>query len=131
MLDDSLYDYLQTFVGITNLVGTRIWPDALPQKPVKPVMPAMVWQCVSDVPAYSHGGDSGLDEARYQFTCWGSTPLQVRQLAIQVRVALGGKVVALPDGTKFRSLIESMRRSDEPTTGLYRFIVDVNFLHTP
>lgn len=127
MLDDQLYDHLQTFAGLTSLVGTRVWPNRLKETAT---MPALVWQCINDAPSYSHGGDSGLDDGLYQFSCWGRTPLEAKQVAVQVRAALGGKSATLTDGTKFTAFVENVLSNDDAETGLFRVNVDVRFWHT-
>ena len=125
MLLDKVYTYLQSVPGVVSLVGSRIYPNALKQAAI---MPAIVYQDISTKPNYSHGGDSGLDDALYQFTCWATTPLLAAQLAAQVRSAFGA-VTATVSGVKFTGFVENVYPDPEPETGLSRVIVEVSFMH--
>ena len=92
-------------------------------------MPAIVYQDLNTNPNYSHSGDSGLDDALYQLSCWAKTPLEAETLAAQVRAAFGGVTVTV-SGTKFTAFAENLRARSEPETGLERVIMDVRFMHT-
>jgi hypothetical protein len=124
MLDDQMYNHLQQKPNLVALVGERMWPNKLKELGT---MPALVWTNLNTAPDYSHNGDSGLDDALYQFACWGNTPLSARGVADQVRAALGGKSAGLPDGTKFTAFVEAIRAMDDAESGLARVMVDVRF----
>lgn len=67
MIADGIFTLLSTAAPISALVGTRIYPVNLPEKPI---LPAIVY--------YTAGGTSeptfetsGLQKLRYQFDCYG------------------------------------------------------------
>jgi hypothetical protein len=76
---------------------------------------------VSDVPTYSHDGDSGLDEAVYQFDSWGNTPREAKLLADALRAALGVKQHWQA------AFIENRFARPDTETGLHREITMVRF----
>jgi len=73
--------------GITALVGTRIYPQLLPQAPM---FPAISYQVVSGFRETAMDGPAGVNRARLQFDCWASTYLQAEAVANAVRVAIDG-----------------------------------------
>lgn len=89
MFEDNLATFLCTTPGLVALQADRVYPEVLPQSPT---LPATVYHEISDVPTYSHSGDSGLDEAVYQFSCWGNTPREAKLLANALRAVLGSNV---------------------------------------
>lgn len=76
-IEEVLFEYLSTSASLTALLGAgsdaRIYPKRLPQQPV---LPALVFQVVSKVPAYTHeqAGDppvaSAFVRSRFQFDLW-------------------------------------------------------------
>jgi len=66
--------YLRTVTALTALVGTRIYGLRLPESPT---LPAVVFQ--------ARGGQANpeipdLAAPSYQFTCWGGTQREARQV---------------------------------------------------
>jgi hypothetical protein len=129
MLIDKIYPYLSGIPGVVAIVGQRIWPDRLKQGGTgETVVPAIVYQDISTIPAYSHSGNSGLDDAVYQFACWAKTPLEAHALAAQVRAVFDG-VTTVVNGTMFTAFVDGSRSSPDAETGLERVLVDVSFQH--
>lgn len=102
MVDDSIYERLSTFTGITDLVGTNIWkievPEASTPQP-SANFSALVFMRVSDTSEQSVDGDALLNTARFQFSCFSNiSPRQARLISIQLRLALqgyhGGEIMA-------------------------------------
>jgi len=118
MFEDKLASFLRTWPGLAALEGERVYPEELPELPV---LPAMVFHEVSCVPTYSHGGDSGLDEAVMQFSCWGNSPRDAKRMADALRDALPAKVYWQS------AFIELRFARPDAETGLSREVVMVRF----
>lgn len=102
MVDDSIYDRLTSFTGITDLVGTNIWKEEVPEENTplpSDSFSALVYFRVSDVADQSIDGDVLLNTARFQFSCLSNISSRTaRLLSVQVRLALqgyhGGEIMA-------------------------------------
>lgn len=68
--------------GVSALVGTRIYPVILPQKPT---VPAISYQQISNT---EQDGTSTLRETRYQVDCWDDGYAGVESVGDAVRAAL-------------------------------------------
>jgi len=88
-VEESLVTLLESAVPE---VEERIYPTWLPQKPV---LPAITYFRVSTGRTESHQGDSRLDAARFQFSCWSSNYGETISIADKVLDALAGR---LPGG---------------------------------
>ena len=73
--------------SVTDEVGTRIYSDHLPQNAA---MPAITYRVISEIANEDLAGSSGLDEARIQVDCFGSTRSQANSVQRLVRSALKG-----------------------------------------
>lgn len=75
---------LTGYSGVSALVGTRIYPLELPQKPT---YPAIRYQRISNTDT---NGNTALRETRWQIDCWGQTYAAATALAAQVKAAFEG-----------------------------------------
>ena len=87
-LEQALYAYLTGHAGLSALVGTRVYPEYLPDAPT---YPAVVYQRVSGLASYTHDsavGAGDFDRARIQFDCWADTYAGVKAVRAQLIAAL-------------------------------------------
>jgi len=84
-IDVALYTVLTSDAAVSALVGTRVYPNIVPQNKA---MPAITYQQISGLRNYTMDGPVGLVEARFQINCWSTTYVQSRVLARLVRKAL-------------------------------------------
>ena len=77
--------YLLTIDGITDLVGDRIGPDALPQGET---LPAITLTKISGGSQQHLSGPSGWAEPRIQSECYATTSTEAEALDTQVRLAM-------------------------------------------
>ncbi len=87
-LEAAIYDILRSTVGVTALVGTQIYPLAIPQGKTGA---AVVYQQISSGDTVTTEGNGDLRTDRIQINCWsaqGGTPDAARALAEAVRKAL-------------------------------------------
>lgn len=85
MLDEALRTFLLADEALSALVGTRIYPDEVPQGGT---FPALRYLQVSLLADYTHDGDANLDMTRYQFDCYAPNRPQANQVATVLRTAL-------------------------------------------
>jgi hypothetical protein len=72
--------------AVATLLGDRAYPLVLPQAPT---LPALTYQRIpGGTRVESHGGDSGLTQARIQLDCWAETYLAAKEALQAVRLAL-------------------------------------------
>lgn len=87
MLEEALYSYLTSDVGLSALIGVRLYPDLFPENVA---LPAICYQRIST--ALTHSRDSGpkLCMTRFQFDVLGADAKGVRQTVIALEAALNG-----------------------------------------
>jgi hypothetical protein len=86
-LDVAVVALLEAHPGLAALIGTRLYPERLPDQPG---FPALTYKEVSEVPTYAHDGDANYDKSRFQFDCWAVTKTEAKAVAAQLRDCLGG-----------------------------------------
>lgn len=85
-LEDALIAPLLVGNG-TTIAATRVYPNRQPQPPTYPLI---VYQRISGSPQYTHDGDSGLSDPRYQFMLWAETYAEIQELRRQVKAIYSG-----------------------------------------
>lgn len=122
-LETKLFGYLSTVPALSALIGTRLYPQSLPQEPV---LPAATYLQVSAKPGVAHDGYVGWGWSRFQFDCYGVTPLVAVAVANALKAALIAWRAADPD---FAAWEESRQDLPEPELGRYRKEMDVFITH--
>lgn len=84
-IGEALKTYLLSYSNLTALIGQRLHPDKLPQKPT---YPACVFQQISTYREHAFRQDTGTAAATFQITSFGSTRKSAKDTAKQVRLAL-------------------------------------------
>lgn len=90
--ESQFYTLMSTAPGVTALVGTRIYPDALPEERA---LPAVVFVRQSTVPLVGIGGQRFGDDIELSVACWAETRLAADALASAVDAAIAGTVFSL------------------------------------
>lgn len=85
--ETELYAALSGRAGLTALVATRIYPDAIPENTD---LPAVVYVRAGTNPTYTLGGQLACEEARMAVTVWAATRTEAEAVADQVRLAIDG-----------------------------------------
>ena len=86
-IEEGIYYHLANTPAVTAIVGTRIYPLKLPQKPT---LPALTYQLITPMSIIAHDGKSGTAQCRYQITGFANTPDAVRDLMEKVRICMDG-----------------------------------------
>lgn len=73
--------------NLNPLIGSRVYPDALPEGVT---VPAATFIVVSDVPVTAHDGDDGLSLAVIQTDFWSVSRLECATLRAAARADLNG-----------------------------------------
>lgn len=82
---DDLYTQLSGHAGLTALVGKRIYPRRVRQPTP---LPYLILVKVSDVPTYSHQGNSNLRRIRQQVSVYADSETSAEAVVAQVRLAM-------------------------------------------
>lgn len=85
IIEAALDIQLTTFPGLTALVGQKIYPMQADQSAT---LPYVTFRLIIGSPANVHGGKPTLTEDRWQFSAWGATYLDAKNVAAQVKAAL-------------------------------------------
>jgi len=81
----AVYGILSANSGVTDIVGTRIFPEIAEQEAVTPFV---IYQLQSVAPEDTHDGPSKLDEVRFEFLCYADSYNEAADLGVAVRAAL-------------------------------------------
>ena len=80
-----IYSLLSTNTGVTNLVGTKIYPIEAPQTIA---FPYIVFQAISNMPTNTKSGVSSMDKTRIQVTIVAKKQSEIDSIGAAVRSAL-------------------------------------------
>lgn len=125
-LEQDIHAQLLTITALTAIVGTNIYPVALPKSVSATAQPWMTYQTVSRTALYQLSGDSNLVKKRIALNIWSSSYADVANAAKAIWSSLSGFQGTLPNGTVVR-LIEIANGSDsyEDTALMYRAMVQL------
>ena len=125
-IEEGLYSYLSTNVGVSALVSTRIYPGTLPQNWTNP---AISYQRISGVRVRNLSGPAGRATPRIQIDCWAESYSGAKALATAVRSAMDG-YAGLMGSTRVGSVVlESDLDFYEPDIAVYRVSMDFWISH--
>lgn len=126
-LESGLVSLLTADSGVSALVGSRVYPDKLPDSPT---LPALTYQVASLTPRYAHSGDADLDTVRVQVNCWAVTRTTAVTVRDAVRTAVSGYRGTTGDGTVFdRVSIENQNYEIDTSLNQYAVITDLLITH--
>lgn len=81
---------------LASLISSQVYPQIAP---AGSALPFITYQTVSDAPASTLAGSSGLKFARISFSCFGSSYGEAKQVGALVRSTLDGNGSALWENT--------------------------------
>jgi hypothetical protein len=122
--------WLSSQTAISNSVGSRIYPEKLPQKPT---LPALTYGQVSAVRVRDLSGPAYKSRTRVSFSCWASTHLAAHQLADALRQTLDDFY-----GTSWGDVVVGhimldnefdLFEEEAGTVGIYRVVQDYIIAH--
>ena len=86
-IEEAVFYHLTNDADVTAIIGTRAFPNAIPQDAD---LPAMAYQVISRPGLMAHDGPPGLAWPRFQFTGQANDPMDVIDLMNKVRIAFDG-----------------------------------------
>ncbi|WP_426043699.1 tail completion protein gp17 [Caulobacter sp. DWR3-1-2] len=86
-MEETLIAYLLASPSLVALIGDRLTPGVRTQGAL---LPALVFNLVSDLPDYSNSGPTGLTQARIQLDAYGATYAQAKAVARAANARLSG-----------------------------------------
>jgi len=111
-IESDLYTHLKNDSGVSDLVGTRIYPLMAPQNVINPYI---TYQVISDNSKQCIGGSVYQNDTRFQLDCWSTKYTEVKAIKEAVLSALIG----------FKSSYAISNMDDyESDTLLYRQLID-------
>lgn len=124
--------YLAAQTPVSDLVGTRIYPDALPQDAI---LPAIVYTVIGDTSEHHLTAAAGLGFALVQIDCFASTRLSATAVSEAVRGEMDGYRGAMGSETvgcchltnRFYEYGPPEHGND---VGLYRAMIEFRVGHT-
>ncbi len=126
MIEEGLKTFLEAQTAITNLVGSRIYPLILPQKPA---YPALTYARVSGLRLHNFGGVAGRGWPRFTVSLWAETYAAAKALAEKTRQALDGHRGALGSAAGVAVSIENEIDFYEGEAKVYRVLQDYFISH--
>jgi type II secretory pathway pseudopilin PulG len=87
MIESEMYSYLQDQSNITDLIGTRLYPDAAPQTAI---LPLIVYAKQSTDRNHTLRGAVGICTARIQLDVYGSSRTVCESIMDLVRLSVDG-----------------------------------------
>jgi len=81
----AVYGILSANSGVTDIVGTNIFPEIAEQETA---VPFIVYQLQNVAPEDTHDGPSKLDEVQFEFLCYADSYNAAADLGVAVRAAL-------------------------------------------
>ena len=84
-IEEALVKKLLDHAGLKALIGSKIYPEEIPQGTQ---LPAVFWIKVSDIKDHFLTGQSNLERPIYQFTAQANSKGAVKPVAEQIKAAL-------------------------------------------
>lgn len=121
-IDAALATYLVADPVVISVTGGRLHPRLDPD----PVLPALTYRLVDNLPEEAHDGDTGFATSRVQVDAWGATRADARRAARAVQSAVR-RAPGVLHGLRVYRLRVAMMRGDlyEAATGRYRVWMDL------
>lgn len=129
-ITDAIYTILTSDGAVSALVGTKVYPDYLPQGVTAPAVVSAVIAGDETVPIDDPG--YSFQPSRIQFDCYGSNRGQANDLWLKVRTALIGAARSTVKGIQIREISPDSAHhyaTDRVEAGSqsYRFITSQDF----
>lgn len=119
MIDLAVPQIMLNHAGLTDLIGTRVFPLTLGDRNT---LPAVTYQKVSDVKGPA---GTGIRTTRFQVSCIAETLLVAKEVAVQIKAAFNRRHETISGVNVFNSSDDDEADSYDAETGLYRVLVDV------
>jgi uncharacterized protein DUF3168 len=85
-LEECIMQQLRNYGPLVALVADRIHFAATYEQDA--TMPTVTFQRVSRIPEYTHSGETGFEDSRFQISAWGKTAMEAVRVAGTIKDAL-------------------------------------------
>ena len=109
------------------LIGTRMYPNKLPQNPT---YPSLTYEIISDIPYRALDGDSDRDRTRARIHCWASTSTGAWDLATKVRASVADFSGLMGATAVSSAKFENWYDQFEDVPEVYQVVADFFIAHT-
>lgn len=127
---DAIVARLKATTALTALIGTRIYPDEIPQGKLHP---AVFYMTVSDTKDHFLTGMSNLESPNIQITTYADTKDGAADVAEAIKTAINGYQGTLSGITiqciKLINELPSMYKSPDGTTKIYTHDLEFEVWH--
>jgi hypothetical protein len=124
-IEQAIYSYLSGEAGITDIVGTRIYPIFLPQDTD---YPALTYIRISGPEHH----DIDVSYPRFQISCWAKSYAEAKGLADEVKAAFQ-RFKGVMGGAQGVEVIQGVFMNDldlyDNETQVYHIPVDIKLIH--
>lgn len=119
-IESALFTALTGNAGLSALISTRIYPDAMPQGAT---LPCIVYQRISTPRTQGFGSTQAViaSRPRFQFSCWATTQASALAVCAALRTALLA--------TSYPVTLESEYTMRDPDTNYARRNLDAFIAH--
>lgn len=125
-IEEVIVSELKAHSGLAALVGTRVYPSPLPQRPT---LPAVTYQRISTLPIQSRdSAAAGFERTRFQFDVWASDVSGRSSVATELRNALA-TIRQASNPRVDVTLLQDARDFYEADSGRYRAVLDAFIWH--
>lgn len=114
--ETDLYAALSGRAPLTALVGSRIYPDAIPEGDA---LPAVVYQRAGTEPITTIGNVTLAEQVRFGITAWSETRLSADAVADEIAAAIAGAINPMSDRSS----------GFDAECGLYAVTVECDWWH--
>ncbi len=130
VIEKAIENYLKTKTGLTALVQTRIFPDAIPE--TNQTWPAITYQLISGVDDHALSEDPDSTTARWQFTIVSKTAAERANVWNQLKSAFQdfSGIMGGAGGIQVHAVLQENRVDQySPETKIYMRTVDFMFIY--
>ncbi len=121
-IEADMVTYILTLTAITDIIGTRIYYQKLPDDAT---LPAVTYNRISSPRSRTHSGDSNLSKPRIQYSCWGITPISVMNLADAFEDEFKSFSGTAGSSTVYATIVENRLSVPDPESKYYHIPVDL------
>ncbi len=126
-VEAALYAILQADSGVTDLIGTRLYPNRIPSDASRP---CVAYQVISTVLTQTHGNGIVMKRARVQLTLLGTTYASAKSVGAAIQAALHGYKATIGGSVIHHALLVNEYDSFGDSTDLDVVRQDYQMLYT-
>jgi len=124
MIGAAIYGILSGATGVTNLIGTRIYPDIAPQNAAYPFV---LYSIEGTDPSDTKDGASSLDVVEFTVTVFSESYDNMSSIAAATRTALDAKAPGAYGGITLQSIRFAGQQSMRMDVGKHVYVIEQTY----